>query len=116
MKLRTMIAGAALSLVLSAAVTTALAQNGPGGGPNGNGRGYGGPPANEQERIARQEACPQGGQGACVRAGWGGGKGQGQGYRHGQGNRNGMRNGNGPRNADCPNAAPGKGFRGGAGR
>ena len=91
------------------AVGTAFAQNGPGYGPRGQGKGYGGPPQSAEERAARQAACleknggvcPNGGPRAeCPGLGQGKGKMQGKGY----GNRNGLRDGTGPRGVDgtCP--------------
>lgn len=85
------------------AVGTTFAQNAPGNGPRGQGKGYAGPPQTAEERAARQAACleknggvcPQGGPRAeCPGLGQGKGKGQGRG----------LRDGTGPRSADgtCP--------------
>ena len=97
-------------LLAVGAVTTMVAQNGP--GPNG--RGYGGPPKSEEERAARQAACQAAGrecQGPCVTGEWRGqGRGMGWGARNGArhgggfGYRHGLRDGTGPRslNGTCP--------------
>jgi hypothetical protein len=104
MKRTAMIGLVAAALIVSGAATSLLAQNIP-----GNGRGYGGPPKSEQERIARQAAgqtknggiCPNGGPRANC-PGLGQGKGQGQGQ--GKGQRRGACDGTGPRagKATCP--------------
>ncbi len=107
MKLKTTIGWMAAGLLLAGLTTTALAQNGPGAGPKG--RGYGGPPQNQQERAARQEACPkQNGDCPAVCPNGGQGRGQGQGNGAGYGWRRGARDGSGPRNAggNCPAANP----------
>ena len=110
MKLKTIIGSVLATLLLASLATLALAQNAPGSGPKG--RGYGGPPQSDQERAARQQACPQqngdcpavcpnGGQ---QRRGQGKGAGNGNGYRRGAGDGTGPRGGNG----NCPwgNAKP----------
>jgi hypothetical protein len=117
MTFKTILAGAAAALVLGALTTGLLAQNGPGPGPNG--RGYGGPPKTEEERLARQYSCPQQsgqnvcpqggqcGQGFCGGRGFCGGQGQGNGRGYGYGC--GLRDGTGPRsmNGTCPAAGAG---------
>ncbi len=96
-------------LMMSGAAFTLLAQNGPGQGRNGNGKGYGGPPQSQAERAARQAACiaknggvcPNGGPKAnCPDYGQGG-----QGKGNGKCARQGLRDGTGPRagNGACPN-------------
>jgi hypothetical protein len=95
-------------LLMSGAAFSAFAQNGPGHGRNGNGKGYGGPPQSQEERAARQAACleknggvcPNGGpQTNCAAGGMEKGKGAGKGGQHG------LRDGTGPRNGNgtCPN-------------
>jgi hypothetical protein len=80
----------------------------------GQGKGYGGPPASDAERAARQAACLAQNGGVCPQDGvCAPGKGQGQG--NGNGQRRGLRDGTGPRSADgtCPvsNAAQQRGRR-----
>lgn len=91
------------ALLAIAASEPLFAQNAPGG----RGRGYGGPPANPEERAARQAACGNQcqGQGPCVTGeqrgpGWGRGAGRGLGR--------GPRDGSGPRaaNGTCPATKP----------
>lgn len=95
------------------AAGTTFAQNGPGNGQRGQGKGYGGPPQSAEERVARQAAClekndgvcPNGGPRAeCPGLGQGKGQGQGKGYCKGQGQGKGLRDGTGPRSVDgtCP--------------
>jgi hypothetical protein len=94
-------------LVMSGATFSLLAQNGPGQGRNGCGKGYGGPPQSQEERAARQAACHEKNGGICPNGGpkanypgYGqGGQGQGKGARQG------VRDGTGPRSANgtCPN-------------
>lgn len=58
-------------LVMSGATFSLLAQNGPGQGRNGCGKGYGGPPQSQEERAARQAACREKNGGICQNAGQG---------------------------------------------
>ena len=108
MKLRTTIAGVAAALLLGTLTTTMFAQTSSAPGPKG--RGYGGPPKTEEERAARQQACPQEcGQGTCPQGGPRGQgfcRGQGRGNGGGYGYRHGLRDGTGPRsqNGSCPAA------------
>ena len=101
---RNMIVGCVVAgLLLTGMVTVSLAQNGQGQGPKG--RGYGGPPQSQEERAARQAACPkQNGDGTGVCPNGGPGCGQGQGNGAGKGAGRGLRDGTGPRNANgaCP--------------
>jgi hypothetical protein len=99
-------------LVMSGATVSLLAQNGPGQGRNGCGKGYGGPPQSQEERAARQAACLDKNGGICLNGGprtncpaGGMGKGKGAGKGAGNGGRHGLRNGTGPRsvNGNCPN-------------
>jgi len=101
-----MIGLVAAGLMISGAMTSLLAQNGP-----GNGRGYGGPPKSADERIARQAACLEKNGGICPNGGpraAGEYKGMGMGKGNGQGGRHGLRDGTGPRNASgtCPLNTP----------
>lgn len=95
------------AIIMGASAGALKAQNAPGQGRNG--QGYGGPPASEQERAARQAACAQKNGGVCP----GGGPRSecaGQGMRRGKcngagvGARQGLRDGTGPRAAKgtCP--------------
>jgi hypothetical protein len=115
MKLKAILAVVA-SLALGAASSTLMAQNGNNAGPKG--RGYGGPPQNEQERAARQAGCLEKNGGVCPNGGPrtdcpgpGMGKG-GKGNGAGHGWQRGARDGSGPRgaNGNCPlnNAAQGQ--------
>ncbi len=103
---------------MSGAAVSALAQNGPAQGGNGNGKGYGGPPQSQEERAARQAACLEKNDGVCPNGGpqencqgqgksqcRGKGQGQCNGKGSGYGHRNGLRDGTGPRsvNGTCPN-------------
>jgi hypothetical protein len=108
MKQKTLAGLVIAGLLMSGAAFSAFAQNGPGHGRNGNGKGYGGPPQSQEERAARQAACleknggicPNGGpQTNCPAGGMGKGKGAGKGGQHG------LRDGTGPRNGNgtCPN-------------
>ena len=108
MKNKTLAGLIVAGLVMSGATFSLLAQNGPGQGRNGCGKGYGGPPQSQEERAARQAACleknggicPNGGPRTnCPAGGMGKGKGAGNGGRHG------LRDGTGPRSANgtCPN-------------
>jgi hypothetical protein len=110
MKLKQTIGWMVAGLVLASMTTVALAQNGPGSGPKG--RGYGGPPQSQEERAARQAACPkQNGDCPAVCPNGGPGRGQGQGNGMGHGYRRGLRDGTGPRSANgtCPLATPNAG-------
>jgi hypothetical protein len=83
------------------AVGTSFAQ----GGPRGQGKGYGCPPASDAERAARQAACLEQNGGVCPQDGvCAPGKGKGKGQGQGNGQRKGLRDGTGPRSADgtCP--------------
>lgn len=108
---RTIISGlVAASLLLGGMTLSTFAGNGP-----GNGKGYGGPPKSDEERVARQAACleknggvcPNGGPrsaGECKGQGLGKGKGQGKGQGQGKGLRRGACDGTGPRagTGNCP--------------
>jgi len=90
----------------------AFAQNGPGQGGKGNGKGYGGPPQSQEERAARQGDCLNKNGGVCPNDGSstncpGKGQSKGKGQGKGNGGQHGNRDGTGPRNASgtCPNAA-----------
>lgn len=94
-------------LLMSGSAFSLLAQNGPGQGCNGTGKGYGGPPQSAEERAARQAACLEKNGGVCPNGGPGtncptGGQGKGK----GKGGQHGLRDGTGPRSANgtCPNA------------
>ena len=110
MKLRMTLGCMVAGLLLTGLTTVSLAQNGPGPGPKG--RGYGGPPQSQEERAARQAACPrQNGDCPAVCPNGGPGRGQGQGNGAGYGWRRGLRDGTGPRNANgnCPWSNPNAG-------
>ena len=97
MKNKNLISCLIAALVLTSA-TLLVAQNGP------KGRGYGGPPANDTERTARQQACPSKGTNCpavCPNEG-GMGKGAGCGFRRGLCDGTGPRNGTGT----CPVSSP----------
>lgn len=108
MKLKVTLGAILVGALLSAMSVSLIAQNCPGGGPNG--KGYGGPPKTEQERAARQAACLQKNGGVCPNGGpqancqagsqkqCKGGKGWGKGLRDGTGPRNGS--------GTCPMTAP----------
>jgi hypothetical protein len=98
---------------------TTFAQNAPGNGTRGQGKGYGGPPQSNEERAARQAACLEKNGGVCPQGGPRAecpGLGQGKGKMKGKGNGqcNGLRDGTGPRSAagTCPQGnAPAKAGR-----
>jgi len=95
----------AAGLLMSSAAANLLAQNA-----QCNGRGYGGPPKSDEQRIARQAACLEKNDGVCPNGGprsncprYGqGGQGKGNGMCARQGNHDGT----GPRstNGTCPRA------------
>jgi hypothetical protein len=106
MKCKMTIGAVAAAVLMIASPAMLLAQNCPGGGPNG--RGYGGPPKSEEERAARQAACLEKNGGVCPNGGPqancpAGGVGQGKGAGKGQGK--GLRNGTGPRAGNGSNSA-----------
>ncbi|MBE0540470.1 MAG: hypothetical protein IH623_03705 [Verrucomicrobia bacterium] len=86
------------------AAGTTFAQNGPGNGQRGQGKGYGGPPQSSEERAARRAACLEQNDGVCPQGGPGLGPRDGRGRGNGQGLRHGLRDGTGPRSVDgtCP--------------
>lgn len=96
MKLNTL---AAIAVASFLAVGMGFAQNGPGKGARGQGKGYGAPPQSVEEKAARQAACLQKNGGVCPQGGpgLGQGKGQGQGKAKGQGKGLRLRDGTGPR-------------------
>ena len=107
MKRKTLIGLIAGALMLGSTAFTLMAQDAP--KRSGNGSGYGGPPANQEERAARQAACLKANNGVCPNGGprqecrgRGKGKGKAQGARCGA--RRGLRDGTGPRTANgiCP--------------
>lgn len=103
MKLRKMVGGLVVGLLLTSLATVVNAQNSPGPGPKG--RGYGGPPQSPAERAARQEACPKrSGDCPAVCPNGGPGRGPAAGNGAGQRNRRGVRDGTGPcsANGTCP--------------
>lgn len=101
MKLNILAAIAVASLL---AAGTTLAQNAPGNGPRGQGKGFGGPPRSAEERAARQAECLGRNNGVCPQGGPGLGQRKGQRIGKGQGLRQGLRDGTGPRSVDgtCP--------------
>ncbi len=110
MKLKLVAVMAAASLL---AIGTAFAQNCPGTGPRGQGKGYGGPPQSVEERAARQSACLQLNGGICPQGGPRAecpGLGQGKRMGKGQGQGRGLRDGTGPRSVDgtCPLGSAGQ--------
>jgi hypothetical protein len=101
--------GAIIGALLLSSSPALLAQNGPGAG---KGKGYGGPPATQEERAARQAeckdknggVCPNGGpRSECQGIGQGKGAGKGAGMGAGKGQQRGPRDGSGPRggNGTC---------------
>ena len=94
MKKTAMIGLVVAGLIISSAATSLLAQNGP-----RNGRGYGGPPKSEQERIARQGACMEKNGGLCPNGGPRA-VGECQGKGAGKGTKPGGCDGSGPRSAN----------------
>lgn len=107
MKRKSLIGWIAGSMTVGVASFSLLAQNAP--KQSCGGFGYGGPPANQQERAARQAACLKTNDGVCPNGGprqecRGPGMVRGQGMAGGHAWRHGLRDGTGPRgtNGTCP--------------
>ena len=94
---------AVMALASLLAAGTAFAQNCPGTGPRGQGKGYGGPARSAEERAARQAACLEKNGGVCPQGGVCT-PGKGKALGKGNGQCNGLRDGTGPRSANgtCP--------------
>jgi len=87
------IAGLIVAGLMLAGGSTVFAQNAQ---CNGQGKGYGGPPQSEQERLARQAACLEKNGGVCPQGGPRK-ECQGVGQGKGQGKGNGVCDGTGPK-------------------